>query len=531
MTDVADATGPRSDHEPGPAVGPMTVTPGPEVVEVLVIGSGFAGLGATVRLMEAGFDDVVVVEAGATVGGVWRDNTYPGAACDIPSVLYSFSFHPKPDWSRWYPRQPEIAAYLQEVADSHGVTPRIRFSERVEGAAWDDDLGRWRVTTTAGQYLARHLVSGMGGLSQPSIPALPGIADYRGPVWHTAAWDHTVDLGGKVVAVVGTGASAIQVVPALAPDVERLHLFQRTPPWVVPRHDHPISARRAAVQRRWPWVQDLVRAKVFWRNEGRFFFFRGRLSASGLAEARGRAYLAKQVPDEDLRRRITPTYRPGCKRILVSDDYYPTLGRPNVEVVTDPIVTFTAAGVRSADGVERPVDAVVLATGFDAVNLPFAPLVVGRGGRTLADAWAGGMEAYKGTTVAGFPNFYLLIGPNTTLGHNSMVYIIESQIAYVVDALRTLRDKGLAVASPRPEIQRQWNARLQRAMASTVWVTGGCHSWYQDPSGRISTLWPTFASRMRSVLRRFDPDAYDLAPAPRPPSPSSPTVTEATAVR
>ena len=489
---------------PDPATGDVT-----EQVEVVVIGTGFAGLAMASRLLTEGFTDLAVLERANDVGGTWRDNTYPGAGCDIPSHLYSLSFHPNPGWSRDYSRQPEILDYLRDSADRFGVTPHIRFGHNVTGAAWDDKEGRWTVTTDHGRLSARFLLAGAGPLAEPVLPDIPGLSDFRGRVWHSARWDHQADLCGARVAVIGTGASAIQFVPEIQAEVEHLTLFQRTPPWILPRWDKPIGPRRQRLYRLFPPAQKVSRALLFWRQEALFIAFKGAGRRFRLAEKLARRYLRSHIHDPALAARVTPTYALGCKRILMSDDYYPALTEPNIEVVTDHITGITAAGVRTADGTEHPVDTIIFGTGFHAVDPPMAEFTTGRDGVVMAEAWKDGMEAYKGTTVAGFPNLFFIIGPNTGLGHNSMVYIIESQVAYILDCLRKARDQAIGVVEVRRDAQDRWNEQIQKEMAETVWIQGGCTSWYLD-RGRNTTLWPGFASQFRKATRSFDAAAYDL---------------------
>ncbi|MDQ2728683.1 MAG: NAD(P)/FAD-dependent oxidoreductase [Actinomycetota bacterium] len=480
-----------------------------ERVEIVVIGTGFAGLAMASRLLTEGFTDLVVLERATEVGGTWRDNTYPGAGCDIPSHLYSLSFNPNPGWSRDYSRQPEILDYLRDSADRFGVTPHIRFGHTVTGAAWEDGEARWTVTTDRGRFSARFLLAGAGPLAEPVLPDIPGLAEFAGRVWHSARWDHDADLRGSRVAVIGTGASAIQFVPEIQAEVDHLTLFQRTPPWILPRWDKPIGSRRQRLYRLFPPAQKLSRAMLFWRQEALFIAFKGAGRRFRLVETLARSYLKSRIKDPALAAKVTPTYALGCKRILMSDDYYPALTKANIEVVTDRITEITASGVRTADGTEHPVDTIVFGTGFHAVDPPMAEFTTGRDGVVMAEAWKDGMEAYKGTTVAGFPNLFFIIGPNTGLGHNSMVYIIESQVAYIMDCLRRTRDQGIGVVEVRRDAQDRWNEQIQEEMSGTVWIQGGCTSWYLD-RGRNTTLWPGYASQFRKATRQFDAAAYDL---------------------
>ncbi len=487
------------------------VPPLPEHVRVAVIGAGFGGLGAAIKLEETGHGDFLVLERGSEVGGTWRDNTYPGAACDVPSQLYSYSFARNPRWSRSFSPQPEIQAYLRRTAERSGVLDRFRFGVTVQDAAWDEADQCWHVETSAGPVRADVLVSATGPLSEPLLPEIEGIEDFQGEIFHSARWNHDYDLTGKRVAVIGTGASAIQIVPEVAKIAERLDVYQRTAPWVIPRWDRPYTGIEKLGFRLVPGLQKAYRTGIYW---GRETFVPAFTRWPWMAEPARRAALAnlrRGISDPELRRKVTPHYRIGCKRILISNTYYPALARDNVEVITDPIASVTPTGVVTADGTEREIDALVVATGFYTTDLPIAHHVKGRDGRTLADAWAEtGMTAYKGSTVSGFPNLFFLIGPNTGLGHSSMVFIIESQINYLVSALQTMGQRGLTAVEPRADAQQEWNDDLQRRMKPTVWNTGGCASWYLDEHGRNTTLWPRATFTFRRLLRTFDPDRYDV---------------------
>jgi cation diffusion facilitator CzcD-associated flavoprotein CzcO len=487
---------------------------GPTEVEVAILGSGFSGLGTAIRLKQAGIDDFVVLERERDVGGTWQVNTYPGCGCDVPSHLYSFSFAPNPDWSRTYSLQPEIREYLRRCADHFGVRPHIRFDHEVTGSTWDEDASRWEVETSGGPVRARVLVAAAGPLSEPRMPDIPGLDDFEGPVFHSARWDHDCDLSGKRVASIGTGASAIQYVPAIQPDVERLHVFQRTPPWVVPHTDRPVSRFERRLFRLVPALQRLVRGGTYAARETLVLGFVKNPRAMKLVEQLARRHMRKQIPDPELRARVTPDYTIGCKRILPSNKWYPALSQPNVELVTDGIERVTASSIVTADGAERPVDVIVLGTGFSVTDMPVARYVRGRDGQSMIERWEGSPRAHLGTAVAGFPNLFMLLGPNTGLGHNSMVYMIESQVSYVLDALRVMRQGGHEVIEVRPETETRFNERLQEQLEGTVWNTG-CASWYVDDTGRNVTLWPDWTWRFRRRTARFDPSDYRLAGMPR----------------
>ncbi|HEU4701023.1 MAG TPA: NAD(P)/FAD-dependent oxidoreductase [Conexibacter sp.] len=486
----------------------------PERVDVAIVGGGFAGVGMAIALLRAGRRDFVVLERDGDVGGTWHQNTYPGCQCDVPSNLYSFSFAPNPDWSQTFALQPEIGAYLKRVAGDFGVRPHVRTGTDVHDAAWDEQAQRWRIETSRGTLTARVLVAGMGGLSEPALPHIPGADDFRGPAFHTARWDHSVDLRGKRVAVVGTGASAVQVVPRIQPLVEQLSVFQRTPPWIMPHPGRPTRPRERALFRALPAIQQLVRGATYWGRETFVLPFRFH-RFSRIPQAMALKHLERQVPDPVLREQLTPRYEIGCKRILMSDEYFPALQQPNAELVTSAIERIAPGGVVTADGVEHPADAIVWGTGFRVTDMPYVAWLRGRDGRTLGEHWSEhGMQALRGTTVAGFPNLFMLVGPNTGLGHNSIVFMIESQIAYVLDALRTMDARGSIACQPTAHAQATFNATVQRRLRGTVWSKGGCASWYLDAHGRNTTLWPGSSWTFRRATRRFDAAEYELL-APR----------------
>jgi cation diffusion facilitator CzcD-associated flavoprotein CzcO len=493
------------ESQPSPAAAPAA---GVREVRVAVIGSGFAGLGMAITLRRRGETDFVVLERGEDVGGTWRDNHYPGAACDVQSNLYSFSFAPNPDWPRSYSEQPEIQAYLQATADRFGVRPHCVFGAEVTAARWVEEDRRWHVTTTAGEFRAQVLVSAAGALADPAHPDIPGLDSFAGTVMHSARWDDAHDLSGEDVAVIGTGASAIQIVPAIQPVVGSLTVYQRTAPWIVPRTDHPVGPLARRVYRWFPPVQRAVRAVLYLFRE---FLVLGMAKNQRFLRPAGRlarAHLEKQVRDPRLRAALTPDYTIGCKRILISNDYYPAITAPGTELVTAGIREVRPHSVVSRDGVERHTDTIVLATGFSVTDLPIARRIAGRGGRTLAEAWAGGMATNRSTTVAGFPNLFLLVGPNVGVGHTSMVYMIESQLAYVEDALRVMDEEDLATLETTPQAQEAYRRLIAARSAGTVWLGGGCASWYLDEHGHNTTLWPDFTFRFRRMLARLDRENY-----------------------
>jgi cation diffusion facilitator CzcD-associated flavoprotein CzcO len=475
---------------------------------VAIIGSGFSGLCMAIRLKQAGVDFTIFEEA-AGVGGTWRDNTYPGAACDIQSHLYSFSFEPNPRWSRMFPAQPEILAYLNHCADQYGLRPHLRLNTAVSAVRFDEARGDWSVHTAGGEALrANAVVCGIGGLSRPALPDLPGLASFAGHQFHSARWDHSYDLSGKSVAIVGTGASCIQFAPQIAPRVRQLHLFQRTPPWILPKPDRPISRFEHWLFQKFPWTQRVFRKAIYCALESRALGFVVTPRLMAVVEWVARRHLRQQVPEAALRARLTPAYTLGCKRILISNDFYPALARPNVELVTEAIREIVPQGVVTADGRLRQVDVLIHGTGFVAADTTPVFEVAGRGGRTLAQAWNGAPEAYLGTSVAGFPNWFMIIGPNVTLGHSSMVYMIESQVRYILDALQVLRRQGLRWLDVKPAAQRDYNAALQRRLQHTVWTTG-CSAWYRTRQGKITTLWPGFTFEFRWRTRRLAAADYE----------------------
>ncbi len=487
--------------------------PLPEHVAVFIVGAGFGGLGAAIKLAESGERDFLCIDRGDEAGGTWRDNDYPGAACDVPSQLYSFSFALNPDWSRSFSAQPEIQGYLRRVARDAGVLDRFRFRVIFESAAWDEQAALWRIDTSAGPTTANLLVSAAGALSDPKLPDLEGIDRFTGEVFHSAQWDHSCRLAGKRVAVIGTGASAVQIVPEIAAQVGRLDVYQRTAAWVLPRHDREYSRLEKLALRRVPGLQRLVRRLVYLGREATVPMFVAAPRIGSLASRAALRNINRGIGDPELRAKVRPHFSLGCKRVLISNDWYPALARDNVDLITEPISHLTENAVVTADGAAREIDVLVVATGFLATEQPIAGQVKGRDGQTLSDAWAEhGIQAYKGATVHGFPNLFFVIGPNTGLGHSSMVYMIEAQLAYLVDAWRQLKRHRLAAVEPTAEAQRAWNADLQRRMKRTVWSTGGCRSWYLDRHGRNVTLWPRTTYKFRRLTAAFDLAAYHGTP-------------------
>ncbi|MGW1883344.1 flavin-containing monooxygenase [Streptomyces sp. NPDC001970] len=488
-----------------------------EHVRVAVIGSGFGGLGAAVRLRREGITDFVVLERADSVGGTWRDNSYPGCACDVPSHLYSFSFAPNPDWPRTFSGQEHIRAYLEHVTDTFRLRPHIRFGHEVTMMRWDGDELRWEIETSGGTLTADVVVSATGPLSDPKVPEIPGLAEFPGKVFHSARWDHDYDLRGKRVAMIGTGASAIQIVPSIQPEVGKLTLFQRTPPWVMPRMDRRVTGVERWLHRQLPLTGTARRGLLWGIRELQVSAFTKRPNQLGLIESLAKANMAKSVKDPALRAKLTPSYRIGCKRILLSSDYYPALARPNVDVVASGLTEVRGSTVVAADGTETEVDAIIFGTGFHVTDMPIAERVVGADGITLAEAWKGGMESLRGATAAGFPNWMTIIGPNTGLGNSSMILMIESQLNYMADYVRQLGVLGGRVAlGARQSAVGAWNRRVQERMKRTVWNTGGCTSWYLDASGRNTTIWPGTTGEFRRETREVDLAEYEVIRPPRP---------------
>jgi cation diffusion facilitator CzcD-associated flavoprotein CzcO len=481
-------------------------------VRLVIIGSGFAGLGMAIQLKKAGYHDFVILEKGDDLGGTWRDNRYPGCACDVPSHMYSFSYELNPDWSRMFAPQEEIWAYLRRCAAKYELTPHIRYGSTVDALEWDDGARRWRVVLADGTVLTpKAVVSGMGALHVPSRPSIPGAERFAGAMFHSAQWDRTCDLTGKLVAVIGTGASAVQFIPEIAEDVASLRVFQRTPPWVQPKPDFVLPGWARGVFRYVPGAQRAFRNAIYWLLETRALGFTINPKLMAPQEKLARAHLARQVPDPVLRAKITPDYTIGCKRILLSSDYYPALTRPNVDVVTEGITEITETGLVTADGAAHDADVIIYGTGFKVTDALAEQRIVGRNGQKIQDVWADGIEAHHGTTIAGFPNLFMLLGPNTGLGHNSVVFMIESQVQHVLSCLRMLSEEKAEEIEVRPRAQRRFNDRLQRRLRKAVWNEGGCRSWYLDEHGVNRTTWPGFSFEYWARTRRARRRDYDLS--------------------
>ncbi|MFF1820901.1 flavin-containing monooxygenase [Kribbella sp. NPDC058245] len=481
------------------------------MTEVVIIGSGFAGLCMAIKLKQAGCEDFVILEKADRLGGTWRDNTYPGCACDIPSYLYSFSFEQNPHWTRMFAPWDEILEYLERTADKYGVADKIRYGAKVTEAAFDEESGYWTVTVNDEEVIqAPVLVAGVGGLHEPKLPDIPGLDSFAGTTFHTAHWDHTHDLTGRRVAAIGTGASAVQYVPQIAPIVEHLDVYQRSAAWITPKPDRAIGPRERALHARFPAGQRLIRNAIYWGLEARGAGFAGNPRLMKTLELQAKQHLRKQIPDPDLRARLTPDYQIGCKRMMVSNDYYPAFNRSNVDLVTTPITRITPTAVVTADGIERPCDTIVLGTGFAlSANLTRMP-ILGKDGTDLAEHWKrDGVGAHLGITVAGYPNLFLLIGPNTNTGHSSAVFMIEAQVRYVMQTLDLLRRRGAKYVEVREEAQQKFVDGVQRDLKGTVWESG-CTSWYKDADGRNTGIWPHFTTSYWRRTRKLDPSDFVL---------------------
>jgi cation diffusion facilitator CzcD-associated flavoprotein CzcO len=501
---------PAENNPPGPADTNLAV-------DVLIVGGGFSGLCMAIKLRDAGMNSFLLLEKSEEIGGTWWENRYPGCACDIPSHLYSFSFELSPDWSRMYPGQAEIHAYMKRCVEKYRLAPYIRLKTSLCEAVWSEGENLWEVlaeeaTGAAVKIRARALVSGMGGLHVPYVPKLPGIEKFAGPSFHSARWDNDVELAGKNVAVIGTGASAIQFVPQIAEKTGKLSLFQRTPPWIVPRMDYQFSEEAKERFRKHWLARWAFRQYIFWRQEIRVLGFLGNKFVRGKATEIAQRHLRRQVASPELRAALTPKYELGCKRVLVSDDFYPTLARENVELVTAGISEVREHSIVTTDGVERPLDVLIYGTGFRATEPLIGVRIVGRHGVEIHDAWRDRMAAYYGITVSGFPNFFVLLGPNTGLGHNSIILMTEAQVRYTMSCLKMMKRSRRNTIEVREETQKEFVGEMQRRLMTTVWQTGGCKSWYQEArTGENTTLWPGTVIEYVRRTRQASPADYQLS--------------------
>ncbi len=475
---------------------------------VLIVGAGFAGLGTAIRLLQSGIDDFVILERGDRVGGTWRDNTYPGAACDIPSVLYSYSFAPNPHWSRAYSGGAEILRYIEGLVDRYGLHRHIRFGEDVTALNFDEDTGTWTADVRSGTtYTARAAVMAPGPLANVSWPDIRGLDSYTGHKIHSARWDHDYDMAGKRVAVIGTGASAVQIIPELVKQAAKVKVFQRTPGWVLPRPNFPHPGWARQLFRHIPLTEQLARQAWFWGHEAAAVGMVWNTPATDAIQLVAKAHLRRQIRDPWKRRQLTPDFRAGCKRMLMTNDYYPALEKDNCKLVTWPIATISPNGIRTADGIEHEVDCIVFATGFDVAKTGTPFPVAGLDGRKLADEWSSGAYAYKSVSVSGYPNLFLTFGPNSGPGHNSALLYMEAQIDYIVAALRLIAEQDIHSLDVRRGRQDAYNTDIQRRLQGTTW-NSGCNSWYLTADGHNGTMFPGLASQFTRQLARVDLDDY-----------------------
>lgn len=475
-----------------------------KIYDVAIVGAGFSGLGLAIHLKKQGTHSFVVLEKNAGVGGTWRNNSYPGAACDIPTHLYSYSFEQWPHWSRIYGGQAEILQYIEHCTDKYKLRPHLRFNQNISRVFFDPANGVWHTIMQNGQtFLSRIAVGCTGPLNKVKFPDIPGRGSFQGPAFHTAEWDHSVDLTGKRVGIIGTGASAIQVIPEIACRVSELKVFQRTPPWVIKRHDRPIGPKERNLYKTLPFLQRLYRTFFYCRNEASALAFVVFPGLMNIAKRMGLRNIDRGIEDPKLKEKLTPNFTMGCKRVLLSNTYYPAMAKESTQVITESIEEITEKGIRTADGTEHEFDVLVYATGFWASE-NVAPFEVrGKDGEDLRDLWEKGGEAYLGTTVAGFPNFFMIVGPNTGLGHNSMIYIIESQIKYILHALKVMKRNGFKQVEVDKKVQTAYNKKMQKRLKGTIWSKGGCMSWYLNENGKNTTLWPGFTFEFRRKTRRF----------------------------
>jgi len=474
----------------------------------IIIGSGFGGMMTAIRLRQIGETDIIILERDCDVGGVWRDNRYPGCACDVESHLYSMSFAPNPNWSTIFAKQPEIYDYLKNCAQKFDLLQLIRFQHEVQRMDWDDTNGIWIIETTKGQFRARMVIGAFGALSDPDIPRLKGMDKFKGQAFHSANWPSNLDIQNKRVAVVGTGASAIQFIPEIQPQVAQLHIFQRTPPWIIPRLDGPISERKKKLYRQVPLLQKANRLKFYLQREYMAIGFINPKMMNKTQE-QALAHMHKDIKDPDLRQKLTPNYTIGCKRILLSNNYYPALAKPNVDVNTNGIAEIEEHAVIDQKGNRIEVDMIIYGTGFKVTDTPLARQIYGIDGHSLAQEWNGSPKAYLGTMVAGFPNLFILQGPNTGLGHSSVIFMMEAQIMHMQKVIKHMRTKYYDVIQPTRKAQQRFVEEMSKAMQQTVWSLGGCKSWYIDQTGRNSTIWPSFTFTYRQLASKFKAEDYE----------------------
>jgi cation diffusion facilitator CzcD-associated flavoprotein CzcO len=482
-------------------------------VKVAIIGGGFSGIASAIKLREAGIEDFTVLERDAGIGGTWWANTYPGCACDVPAHLYSYSFALNPGWSTAFAPQAEILEYIRSTARRYDVERFVHTGTELQAATWDEAGQRWHLQTNRGSFNAQIVIAATGGLVEPKIPQVPGLDTFEGTSFHSARWNHDHDLRGKRIGVVGTGASAAQFIPIVQREAEHLTVFQRTPGWVLPRGNQPHRPLSKRVFERYPGVQRALRTAIYYGAEALVVGLVHEERMLKGVEAIARFNLKRAVPDPATRAKLTPNFRIGCKRIIFSAEYLQTFAEPNVDLVTEGIREIVSDGVIDMAGQHHQFDTLIFGTGFNVFEPPHAASIIGRDGRSLRDVWRdSGVRAYLGTAVSGFPNHFLLVGPNTGLGNNSIINVIEAQLTFVIDALRTMERRGLASIDVRPEVLDRYNEEIQRKLAPTVWNTGGCQSWYLGPDGTNFTLWPSFSDAFKRRLSRFDAESFATTP-------------------
>ena len=480
--------------------------------QVGIIGAGFGGLVAALKLKESGRDSFVIFERASEIGGTWRDNTYPGCACDVPSHLYSIAKVPNPDWNYKFSKQPEILNYLKSVVKQYDLTQYIRLNSDIVDIKFIESEGIWQITDRIGnQSTVKFIISSTGPLNRAVIPKFEGLESFKGAKFHSSKWDKTCDIKGTKVAVIGTGASAIQIVPTIAPDVAQLMVFQRTPAWITPRRDRKTLSFEKALYRMFPATQKFMREGFYWINEFLGKAFVGNDRIYKISKFVSLQKLKSEVKDPETRRKLTPQYNLGCKRVLVSDDYYPTFNRSNVHLITDDIEKITENSIITKDGQAHEVDIIVFATGFEAADLNLYTKILGIKGTNLIEEWSEtGAEAFHGTTVSGYPNLALLLGPNTGLGHNSVIHIMESQMNYVLDYLEILEKNGdYSYLDVKPQLQKEHNESVQKQFEGTVWASG-CKSWYMNKNGRNTTLYPRLTVQFRKETQKVNLEEYSL---------------------
>lgn len=485
----------------------------PKDFPVAIVGAGFSGIGMAIRLKQEGIHTFTIFEAGSEVGGTWRDNTYPGCACDVPSHMYSYSFELWSEWPQSYSHQPDILNYLKRCVKRYGLDEHIQYNTRVVDFQFEEDEGLWHVTTSDGTiHEARAVVAGLGPLSKPAFPNIPGRDKFTGPSFHTAEWNHDVELAGKRVAVIGTGASAIQIIPSIAPKVNHLSVFQRTPPWVVPRNSKVYPQWFKSMFRNLPPLQRLFRWFLYVYFELRAFGFVVTPWLLKMASRVGQRHMHKAIKDPELRKKVTPDYTMGCKRVLVSDSYFPALARKNVDVIDSSVVEIKENSVVCKNGSEHEVDVLVYATGFNVYDYLGPISVTGRDKKDLRSTWETGQKTYYGIHASGFPNLFLMVGPNTGLGHHSLVFMMEVQMNHIVNCIQYMRKNNTKILDVTEEAQDGFVSRTQERMKKTVWIQGGCQSWYLDDQGRNFTLWPGFTLEYWLQLRSFQPVHFETQP-------------------